>query len=357
MTPKPPEPSHIDRIRAHLFSSPWNALGTLAAIVLICLVAIPSLRWAIFDATWVGESRQACAENRGACWPFVTGRLGQLLFGFYPAAEYYRIFATGLLIVSQAWIALKTIAGRHPLFVGWLLIGLPLCCWHLLVGDVLGLPLVPTDRWGGLFLTFVVSGVGIVTSLPLGTLLALGRRSSLPVVRALSTMFIELWRGVPLITVLFMSSVMLPIFFPQDVSFNKLLRALIAVSLFSSAYMAEVVRGGLQAIPKGQSEAGASLGLSLWQIQFLIVLPQALKHVIPGIVNTFIGLFKDTTLVAVIGMLDLLGIVQAAMTDPDWLGYTMEGYAFAALCFWIFCWGMSKVSQRLERRLATERRG
>jgi len=217
------------------------------------------------------------------------------------------------------------------------------------------LPYVETPLWGGLMLTLVVALTGIVASLPLGIVLALGRRSHMPIIRTISVVFIEFWRGVPLITVLFMATVMFPLFLPEGVTFNQLLRALIGVALFSSAYMAEVVRGGLQAIPKGQYEAADALGLSYWKSMRLVILPQALKIVIPGIVNTFIGLFKDTTLVGIIGLFDLLGIVQAGLTDQKWLAPNVPytGYVFAAFSFWIFCYGMSRYSQYMERKLDT----
>jgi general L-amino acid transport system permease protein len=229
----------------------------------------------------------------------------------------------------------------------------PFIAFFLWVGDGFGLEYIATSLWGGLFLTLVVAGTGIAASLPIGILFALGRRSDMPAVRAVSIAFIELWRGVPLITVLFMSSVMLPLFLPEGVNFDKLLRALIGVALFSSAYMAEVVRGGLQAIPKGQYEAAAAMGLGYWQMMRLIILPQALKLVIPGIVNTFIGLFKDTTLVLIIGLFDLLGSVQIATTDPKWVAMYVEGYIFTALVFWIFCFSMSRYSMHIERKLHT----
>jgi general L-amino acid transport system permease protein len=217
------------------------------------------------------------------------------------------------------------------------------------------LPYVETSKWGGLMLTLVVALTGIVASLPIGIVLALGRRSNMPIIRTISVVFIEFWRGVPLITVLFMASVMFPLFLPEGVTFNQLLRALIGVALFSAAYMAEVVRGGLQAIPKGQYEAADALGLSYWKSMRLIILPQALKIVIPGIVNTFIGLFKDTTLVGIIGLFDLLGVVQAGLTDSKWLAPNVPytGYVFTAFMFWIFCYGMSRYSQHMERKLDT----
>jgi general L-amino acid transport system permease protein len=232
------------------------------------------------------------------------------------------------------------------------LLAYPFAAWWLFHGG-LGLPVVETSRWGGLFLTLVIAGTGMTAALPLGIVLALGRRSEMPIVKAVCTVFIEFWRGVPLITVLFMASVMLPLFMPEGVSLDKLLRALIGVSLFAGAYMAEVIRGGLQGVPSGQYEAARALGLSYWQQMRLIILPQALKMVIPGIVNVFIALFKDTSLVLIIGLFDLLGIVQAALTNPDWLGFVLEGYVFAAAVFWAFCYGMSRISRRIERRLDT----
>jgi general L-amino acid transport system permease protein len=221
----------------------------------------------------------------------------------------------------------------------------------LFYGGLFGLSVVETHQWGGLMLTLVLALVGMVLSLPLGILLALGRRSQMPVVRAACVTYIELWRGVPLITVLFMASVMLPLFLPEGATLDKLLRAMIGIVLFQASYMAEVVRGGLQAIPKGQYEAAEALGLGYWQGIGLIILPQALKLVIPGIVNTFIALFKDTTLVLIIGLFDLLGIVQQAFADPNWLGYSVEGYLFAGLIYWAFCFSISRYSQALEREL------
>ena len=218
-----------------------------------------------------------------------------------------------------------------------------------------GLNHITTDRWGGLLVTMVIAVTGITASLPLGIALALGRRSSMPIVKLFSVIFIEFWRGVPLITVLFMSSVMLPLFLPEGVTFDKLLRALIGVALFSAAYMAEVVRGGLQALPKGQYEAASALGLNWGQSMRMIILPQALKMVIPGIVNTFIGLFKDTTLVLIIGLFDFLGQIQSSFTDPTWATpvTSLSGYFFAAAVYFVFCYAMSRYSMFMERRLDT----
>lgn len=339
-------------LKANLFSSWFNTLLTLFAIYLIWLVVPPLIQWALIDATWSGSTRADCTSG-GACWVFIQQRFGQFMYGFYPSELRWRVDAT-------LWLA---IVGAAPLFVPQMprkaLYGLaflviyPIIAWCLLHGGVFGLSVVPTSRWGGLMLTLVIAYVGITGALPLGILLALGRRSNLPAIKVICVTFIEFWRGVPLITVLFMSSVMLPLFLPEGMHFDKLMRALIGVILFQSAYIAEVVRGGLQAIPKGQYEAAAAMGLGYWRMMGLVILPQALKLVIPGIVNVFIALFKDTSLVIIIGLFDLLNSIKQATTDPAWLGMATEGYVFAALIFWIFCFGMSRYSLHLERKLDT----
>ena len=339
-------------LRENLFSSPLNTALTLLCLWLLWETVPPILSWALFDATFAGNGRADCT-GEGACWVFVKVRFGQFLYGFYPLTERSRINTAFLLLVLWA-IPLFLPGVRHKIAVAASLLFIyPIVAFYLFYGGPFGLRVVETPLWGGLFLTLVIAGVGITASLPLGILFALGRRSNMPVVRMLSVGFIEVVRAVPLITVLFMASVMLPLFLPTGVNFDKLLRALVGVSLFSAAYMAEVVRGGLQAIPKGQYEAAAALGLSYWKTMGLVVLPQALRIVIPGIVNTFIGLFKDTTLVLIIGLFDLLGMVQAALTDPAWLGLAVEGYVFAGFGFWIFCFAMSRYSMHLERKLAT----
>ena len=242
----------------------------------------------------------------------------------------------------------------------WLLMILltiyPVIFIAVVYGGEFGIPVSDTGQWGGLLLTFALAFVGIVLALPLGILLALGRRSEMPIVRALSITYIEFWRGTPLITILFMASVMLPLFFPSGVEFDKVVRAMIGITLFQSAYTAEAVRGGLQAIDKGQNEASMALGMGYWRRTMLIILPQALKISIPSIVNTFIALFKDTSLVSIIGLLDLLKMSQNASRSLDWNGYDIEGYLFAGFVFWIFCFGMSSYSQKLEQKLDTDRR-
>ncbi len=339
-------------LRANLFSSWFNTLLTLFAAYLVWLMLPPLIQWAFIDADWSGTTRADCTSG-GACWVFVQQRFGQFMYGFYPTELRWRVDLT-------LWLA---VIGAAPLFIPQMprkaLYGLaflliyPVLAFWLLHGGFMGLSTVSTSQWGGLMLTLVIAAVGIAGALPLGILLALGRRSEMPAIRVICVTFIEFWRGVPLITVLFMSSVMLPLFLPEGLSFDKLMRALIGVILFQSAYIAEVVRGGLQAIPKGQYEAAAAMGLGYWRMMGPVILPQALKLVIPGIVNTFIALFKDTSLVIIIGLFDLLNSIKQATTDPAWLGMATEGYVFAALIFWIFCFGMSRYSQHLERKLDT----
>ena len=338
-------------LRSNLFSNWFNTLLTLVAIYLVWIIVPPLLQWAIFDADWHGSTRADCTSD-GACWVFIKERFDQFMYGFYPHELRWRVDLTVWLAVIGAAPLFVPMMPRKALYGLGFLVVYPLLAYWLLHGG-LGLEVVPTSRWGGLMLTLVIAAVGIAGALPLGILLALGRRSDMPAIRVICVTFIEFWRGVPLITVLFMSSVMLPLFLPEGLSFDKLLRALIGVILFQSAYIAEVVRGGLQAIPKGQYEAAAAMGLGYWRLMGLVVLPQALKLVIPGIVNTFIALFKDTSLVIIIGLFDLLNSIKQATTDPAWLGMATEGYVFAALVFWIFCFGMSRYSMRLERKLDT----
>ncbi len=340
--------------RKNLFSSFWNSVLTFFAIYII-YISLPGLiDWAFIRAVWQGDSRTAClAPDSGACWPFVKANIGQFIYGRYPASEIWRVNLTFILGVAGLVPMLMPTAPAKRWNLIYLVIAYPLIAIVLLSGDRPGLVHVDTAMWGGLLVTLVVAVTGIVVSLPLGMLLALGRRSEMPVIRMLSIGFIEFWRGVPLVTVLFMASVMLPLFLPEGFSLDNLLRCLIGVALFSSAYMAEVVRGGLQAIPRGQAEAARAVGMSYWQTMGLIVLPQALRYVIPGIVNTFIGLFKDTTLVLIVGIFDLLGQVRAQLSDPHWAvpqGAT-TGYVFAALVFWVFCFAMSRYSVFMERRL------
>ena len=344
----------LDKINANFNSNNLNAILTLLVIFLLIKYIPPLLNWFIFDADFVGTKKEDCTSG-GACWVFVKVWLNRFVYGMYPDAEQWRI--------NSAFILLFTLIGASffvPLkFKKYLLIFLlfiyPIIGLKLISGGDFGLKYVETGAWGGLSLTFIVSAFALILCFPIGMFLALGRRSNLPAIRYSSIGFIELWRGVPLITVLFMSAVMFPMFLPDGTYVDKLIRVLIAITLFEAAYIAEVIRGGLQALPKGQYEAAKSLGMGYWRMHFLIVLPQALKLVIPGIANTFLALVKDTPLIFVVGLLELAGMVNLAKTNPKWLGMAMEGYVFAGLVFWIICYAMSRYSQNLEKKLSTER--
>lgn len=346
--------------RKNLFSTPVNSLFSILAIAFIVWSVPPMFAFLVTDAVWIAPDGELCrAHGAGACWAFIWARMDFFIYGFYPSEEIWRInvcFIIGaLLIVPLMWPELPYKVTNAILFF----VVYPIIVYLLLNGGgFTGLEAIPTEKWGGLTVTLIIGLVGIVVSLPIGIVLALGRQSTLPVIKSVSVMFIELWRAVPLITVLFMASVMLPLFVPTGVTVDKLLRALVGVSLFSAAYLAEVVRGGLQALPRGQYEAASSLGLNYWKSMIFIILPQALKHVIPGIVNSFIALFKDTSLVSIVGIFDLLNTVQSSGSDLKWASehQAVTGYLFAAAVFWAFCFSMSRYSIYMERRLDTGHR-
>ncbi len=365
--PKPAPSSQVGAIhwlRTNLFASVADSIMTILGLALLAYTLPGLIQWLFLDAAWTGADRTACATvsqggvlpdgQSGACWAFVSAKFNQFIFGRYPSDLYWRPLLVMILFIA---LLIPMLMPKAP-FKGWnalaLFLVLPVVAFFLLGGGF-GLQPVETQLWGGLMVTLILSFFGITVSLPFGILLALGRRSNLPAIKMLCVLFIEVIRGIPLITVLFMASVMLPLFLPDGWTFDKLLRALIGVSLFSSAYMAEVIRGGLQAMPKGQFEGADSLGLSYWQKMRLVILPQAIKLVIPGIVNTFIGLFKDTSLVYIIGMFDLLGIVTLNQSDANWSTPVtpITGYVFAGFVFWIFCFAMSRYSLFMERHLDT----
>lgn len=357
--PGQPQTSRSTWLKTHLFSSPLNSLLTIIGLYVLFVLISGVLDWAVFTASWSGTDRSACLKpEQGACWPFVAAKIKQFIYGNYPDSTLWRpnlVFLTAL--AGLVWLMHPGTFGKRRVGV-FMLTGFPLMTVILLAGGSFGLTEVQTNLWGGLLVTLVIAYAGIVLSLPLGILLALGRQSDLPMVRGLSVVFIEVWRGVPLITVLFMASVMLPLFLPAGVNFDSLLRCLIGVALFAAAYIAEVVRGGLQAIPQGQYEAIKALGLGYWQGMYTVILPQALRISIPGIVNTFIGLFKDTTLVMIVGLFDLMGVVMFHYTDPNWAApqVPLTGYVFAGMIFWFFCYAMSRYSKNLEAKLATDRK-
>jgi general L-amino acid transport system permease protein len=351
--PRPVTAGPIAWLRANLFNSIPNTILTLAALYLLAVIIPPVIRWAFIDAIWQAETGRACRAG-GACWAFIGEKLRFILFGRFPYEEDWRpLFVVVIFIAMILASCDRRLWGRR-LAALWLagLIAVGVLMW----GGVLGMTYVETSLWNGLPLTLILSVVGMVFAFPLAILLALGRRSQLPAVRGICVGYIELVRGVPLITVLFMASVMLPLFLPTGMTIDKLLRAQVALILFAAAYLAEIVRGGLQAIPRGQYEAADSLGLGYWRRTRLIVLPQALAMVIPPLVNSFIGGFKNTTLVIIIGLFDLLGAANAALTDANWQGFYIEAYVFTAAIYWTFCFFMSRYSQMLEREFSRGRR-
>ena len=476
-------------LRTRLFNSPTNILLTIVSALLLWFIAVPAIKFLLVDAVWSGTDRNAClAENAGhavgACWPFVQAKFSQLIYGFYPEPERWRVNLTfilaailllplliprlpakglnaglfflafpivaffllhggglkgfgvswtagilsglndslgeaghglirageataiagpllkllGMLVVLVAnviwylvwpltWLRDHIQASGQPVWVDFaatagiasialfILNGSVRTGWHALIASLAlfagigiviavmgldrgGLPVVDTRLWGGLLVTLVLSVTGIVASMPVGIALALGRRATIPLIRIFSIAFIEFWRGVPLITVLFFATYMLPLFVPTGFTVDGLVRALIGIALFAGAYQAEVIRGGLQAIPRGQSEAASALGLSWWKTTALIVMPQALRHVIPGLVNSFIALFKDTSLVLIVALFDLLGQLRAAFSDPVWATPTtlFTGFAFTGMIYFVFCFGMSRYSLFVEHRLNAHRR-
>jgi general L-amino acid transport system permease protein len=337
-------------VRRRLFGSPLDALITLGCAYVVWRIVPSALDWALVSATWHGASREDCAPG-GACWPFIGARLGAFLYGFYPEPERWRLHLAAALAVALVALAIappiRRVRGAAPVLV----LGLIVIVATLLIGGVAGLRPVETREWGGVMLNIVVAA-GACLALPFGIVLALGRRSSLKVLSTLATIVIEFWRGVPIIVVILLASIFLPLMVPEGFPVNKLAAAIVGLTLVEAAYMAEVVRGGLQAIPEGQAEAAHALGLGYWRTMRLVVLPQALRVAIPGLVNEFISLFKNTTLVLIVSLFDVLGMVEPSIADPKWVGQRTEGYVFAGLFFWIICFGLSRYSLRLERRLA-----
>ena len=353
--------------RANLFNGISNSIITVVLLAFLAYV-LPSLfRWAVTDAvltlepsaeSWWGyefaPSAEACRIAKGACWDFVAEKLNVFVFGLYPQDELWRPTVMMIMLFGIIAVSVNSRFWGRGLLIAWL-VAVPVM-FILMQGGVFGLEFVETAKWGGLPITLIIAVTGIIFSFPLAILLALGRRSDLPVIKTICIVFIEVIRGVPLITILFMASLMIPLFTPEGVNFNKLLRALVGFTLFAAAYVAEVIRGGLQALPKGQFEAADAMGLSYWQKTGLIVLPQALKLVIPPIMNTFIGLFKDTTLIIIISMFDFLGAIRLASSDTLWRPFYVEGLVFAAIIYFIMCFAMAQYSRHLEQKLDTGHR-
>ena len=336
-------------IKSNLFGNLYTSLGTIA-IGLLLLAILPRLvGWAFVNAVWA-KDYDACHSAAGACWGVVAEKYRIILFGRYPFEEQWRALVAvlallGLLVVScmrafwKPWLAALWLAVLALFFT-------------LMYGGVLGLSRVETDRWGGLPLTLLLASLSMSMAFPIALVVALGRRSNLPAIRSLCTVYVELIRGVPLISVLFMASFMFPLLMPQGFNIDVLVRVLAGITLFAAAYMAEVIRGGLQAVPKGQMEAAATLGLSYWQTQRKIVLPQALAMVVPGIMNNFISTFKDTSLVTIVSLYELTGAMSLALnSDANWRPFKIEGYLFIALIYFIFCFSMSRYSRWIEKQV------
>jgi len=344
----------LDSLNKNINSNWFNAVLSLLIIFVLIQNIPPLLNWLFFDANFVGETKEECTGS-GACWIFVKIWFPRFMYGLYPNAEIWRINLSFLMLIGLVTTGFFVPLKIKKFIIIFLLFVFPFIAINLISGGNFGLEWVETTAWGGLSLTFIISIFALLFCFPVGMFLALGRRSSAPVIRYSSIGFIEFWRGVPLITVLFMASVMMPMFLPDGTYMDKLVRVIIAITLFEAAYMAEVIRGGLQALPRGQYDAGKSLGMGYWRMHLLVILPQALKLVIPGIANTFLALVKDTPLILVVGLLELVGMIDMAKSNPDWLGFATEGYIFAGVVFWIICFNMSRYSQRLERKYKTDR--
>ena len=348
----------IGWLRANLFSSVLNGIVTLAVAYLVIRWAMGFVEWGVVNAVWSvpNNQTQACRDMRGigACWAVITEKHRFILFGTYPYEEHWRPALCILLFIGLYIVSAMRRFWRKELAYVW--IGVLALIGVLMWGGVAGLPYVPQERWGGLVITLILATFGLAFAFPLAILVALGRRSKLPAIKALCVIYVELIRGVPLISLLFMASVMFPLFLPEGMNVDKLLRAQIAIILFAGAYLAEVVRGGLQSLSKGQYEAADALGLSYWQKTGFIILPQALRLVIPPLVNTFIGFFKDTSLVLIIGIFDLLTAGKTAIIEPAWQGFGIEVYLTVAAIYFCFCFAMSKYSQGLEAELNRHRK-
>ena len=348
----------LDLFNKNINTNNFNAILSLLIIFVVIKSIPPLLSWFIIDASFAGDSKDVCTGS-GACWTYIKVWMRRFMYGMYPNAEQWRInlsFIALALLGMAGYFAPNKLKKYLTLYyvviypiIAFILI------YFLISGGAFGLNWVETGAWGGLSLTFIISFFCLIFCFPIGMAFALGRRSGFPLIRYISIGFIEFWRGVPLITVLFMSAVMFPMFLPQDFFIDKLVRAIIAISLFEAAYVAEVIRGGLQALPRGQYEAAKSLGMGYWKMHIFVILPQALKLVIPGIANTFLALVKDTPLIFVVGLLEIVGMLNLAKTNPKWLGFAMEGYVFAAIIFWIICYAMSKYSYNLEQKYKTDR--
>ncbi|MDO6513199.1 MULTISPECIES: amino acid ABC transporter permease [unclassified Neptuniibacter] len=362
-TPLPDKPAPNDVVgiipwlRENLFPTPLNSLVTLAIIAFFATLIPPLFDWLFFSANWSGTTQDACTNKDGACWVFVIAWSKQFFYGSYPVEEIWRINTCLLALIAIIIASFKLHKDLRNKIAIPLFLLLPFLSIILLDGSLIGLEYVATDYWGGFTLNVMLAAASIIVAFPLSFLWALGRRSDMPFIRSVSVILIEFFRGVPVLALFFMGSVMLPLFFPEGTNVDKLLRVWIVLTLFMSGYMAEVFRGGFQAVPNGQYEAADSLGLGFWQKTLLIILPQVIKISMPNILATFVMLFKNTTFLLIIGIFEMLSTTQTALTNSNWLGgHSTEGYLFVAVVFWICCFSMSMISSSIERKLDTSHR-
>jgi general L-amino acid transport system permease protein len=339
----------IGWVRYNLFNGVFNSILTLVTLFFLWKVVPPLFRWAFIDSAWT-TTGEGCRQAAGACWSIISKNFRFILFGFYPYEQQWRPFLAMMILFGLLFYSRNRNHWKKPLAYAWI-IGL-FTMGLLMKGGLFGLKPVESTQWGGLPLTLLLAVFGLTAAYPLGVILALGRRSKMPGVKALCILYIELIRGVPLISLLFMSAIIFPLFLPEGVTFNKILRAQVAIILFTAAYIAEVVRGGLQAMPRGQYEAAESIGLNYYLTMRLVILPQALKIVIPPTVSILISAFKDTSLVVIIALFDLLKTTQTVLSNPEWMGFSREAYVFVAILYFLGCFSMSNYSRKLERELS-----
>ncbi len=342
--------SFFHYLRKEFFNTPFNSILTLIMAFLVVKAGLWFISWAFINAVWVGDTRDV-AQPGGATWAFIINKLRFFTFGFYPKAEIWRIPVT-VILMSATMIPyfMKQVKHKVLIMVAQMIL-FPIIIAVFLTGGIFGMPKVSSNDWGGLALTFILSVTGLLYSFPVGILMALGRRSKLPVIKGLCVAYIEFFRGIPLITILFMSSVVVPFFLPSGVAVDKIIRVIIGMSIFQSAYLAEVIRGGLQSIDKGQYEAADALGFKFGLQSYLIIMPQVLKMTVSNIGGISISFIKDTTLVLIIGMFDLLGIVSPLASDSNWLGMEPEGLIFAGILYWIICFTISRLTYKLEEKV------
>ena len=351
--PVPPQFGIRSLVRRY-FGTPVQAVLSMLLVAGAIWIGWAVLKWAILDATWSAPDRSGCAAG-GACWAFVIARIDQFLFGFYPPGEHWRPALVLLMPIAVFAVAVSARLRVHRHLVGTAIVLVPILSLALLAGSFPGLTHVSPDKWGGLALTVVIAETSFVASMPLAVLLALARRSDLPVISMLATGFIELWRGLPLVAILFMAIILLPLAMPPGFQVGRVEMAITALTVYSAAYLAEVVRGGLQAVPVGQVRAASALGFGYWRTLAYITLPQALGKVLPGVVNSAIALVKDTGYVMIVGLFDFINIVTAALSDPKWLGPPTEAYLFVAAIYWLICFGLSRWGRSIEARSARAR--